>query len=1062
MTRTIFLGRHKSNDIIINHPTVSGRHAKIVVNDGEMFVEDLGSKNGTFVGEPPVRVTTQKINNDDRITLGDSLLPANALRDFLERTKNRQMEPGAIQLQKDSLLTFGRGNQADFPINQPLASAMHASVQVENGKVIVRDLGSANGTFVDGFRISKPVELSPGALVQFADHRYRLSENGDLLEPVRDIAYEIEVLGVHAEVGARKLLDDISLVIQPGEMVAIMGPSGAGKSTLLALLNGQMKPSFGKVRVGGYDIRNHSELFRGRIGYVPQDDILHAELTVWQALWYSAKLRLPKDMSDQEITSRIKEILSNLGLEGTENTRIGDQRTRGVSGGQRKRVNLALELLTDPPILILDEPTSGLSSTDTLSVMELLRKLADSGKTVLMTIHQPSLEAYQKFDAVAVIARDESTAQIGRLAWFGRAWPDAIDFFEPPKPGQGAPTSADGLLRGLSNRPVAEWTKAWENSATKSIWVDKRCLPQTPAPAGQNSPKPLHSDFIRQWFTLVHRGLSIKKAGGWGSLVQIIQAPLVGLLIGAVFSKVLLTEPATGDEWIGDSIKLATTMFVTSLAAIYFGCSCTAREIVTELPVYLRERMVGLSIPAYLFSKMTLLIGTSALQTSLLLGVVYWSCGFHCPWLALFPVLFMAGLAGGAIGLFLSAYCRTVEAAAGILPLLLLPMILLGGILVKLEELPGLTRPLASAIPSRWAFEGLFIPEAEARAKRKTISPITKPKQPSSQKQTDQEGDHATSKPLTGFNISSLLGKWLEIAAVFPVTTLVGEPEEQGEEPMIHFPEALNRHFILPGRRMIAEALKNGAKQAEVEIRRAKGEAEAKARSMETKFRTESEKRVLEIKNQFEIESTKKALEARKEFEAKSKTQSLKTREEIEARIREAKLDFETRSKNQAEKTQIEIEAKLKEARKDFEEKSAKQASSIREEIESKLRDAKKEFTERSANQATSTREEMEGKLRDAQNQFDLKFKAIEHRFEEEMLSLKGTVIHEAVAGVTPPTPLSIENGKNIRIEDMADSFFRKGEGRSPKNYPLGVLALMFMAGIIGTGTILKIRDRGN
>ncbi|MFM8703869.1 MAG: ATP-binding cassette domain-containing protein, partial [Planctomycetia bacterium] len=155
-------------------------------------------------------------------------------------------------------------------------------------------------------------------------------------------------------------------------------------------------------------------------------------------------------------------------------TRVGDQRKRGVSGGQRKRVNLAMELLTDPPILVLDEPTSGLSSTDALSVIDMLRKLADAGKTILVTIHQPSLDAFQKFDAVAVIARDASTGQIGRLAWYGRAWPDAVAFFEPPVPGTPPATNVDGLLRGLATRPVNDWVRQWQQSVAKSIWVDRR------------------------------------------------------------------------------------------------------------------------------------------------------------------------------------------------------------------------------------------------------------------------------------------------------------------------------------------------------------------------------------------------------------------------------------------------------------------------------------------------------------------------------------------------------------------------------------------------------------
>ncbi|MCK4684166.1 MAG: ATP-binding cassette domain-containing protein, partial [Pirellulales bacterium] len=245
------------------------------------------------------------------------------------------------------------------------------------------------GTFVNGRRIEGSVEIDSGALVQIADRRYRLSQDKQALVPIETKDDSIEAVNVEVSTGNGKrqktLIHDVSFVIQPGELVAVMGPSGAGKSTLLSIVNGQAVPSRGQVIIGGLDLHDHFELFRGRIGFVPQDDILHADLTVWQALWYAARLRLPADTTDAEIEARIKDVIHCLGLEGTEHTRVGDQRKRGISGGQRKRVNLAMELLTDPPILILDEPTSGLSSTDALAVIQLLRNLSNDGKTIIVT-----------------------------------------------------------------------------------------------------------------------------------------------------------------------------------------------------------------------------------------------------------------------------------------------------------------------------------------------------------------------------------------------------------------------------------------------------------------------------------------------------------------------------------------------------------------------------------------------------------------------------------------------------------------------------------------------------
>ena len=845
-TRIVLIGRAAGNDLVLRQPSVSARHARIVVGPDGMWVEDLGSRNGTFVGRPPRRVTRAPITLDDRLVFGDAALPEHALRDCLARTPARPPDEGVIHLDDAALVTFGRRADARVALDRPLVSALHAAVGVERGRVVVRDLGSMAGTFVDGRRIERPVEIGPGSLVQVGDRRFRLSADARALEPVDTSADSIEAVGVAVDAAGRRLLDDVSLVVEPGEMVAIMGPSGAGKSTLLSVLNGQLTPAAGRIVIGGLDLHEHFELFRGRIGYVPQDDILHADLTVWQALWYAARLRLPRDMSDDEIARRIREVLAQLGLQGTENTRVGDQRKRGVSGGQRKRVNLAMELLTDPPILVLDEPTSGLSSTDTISVLELLRSLADSGKTILVTIHQPSLEAYRKFDAVAVIARDASTRQVGRLAWFGRAWPDAIEFFEPQPPGAPHPTTADGLLRGLATRPVGEWVSRWRQSVAKSIWVDGRSGEHAARTGAARAPRPRPVERLSQWVTLVQRGLAVKASDRWNTAVLFLQAPLVGLLIAGVFSKVLRMEP-TVDTWPKVGVNMATMMFVTALAAIWFGSSATAREIVAEWPIYRRERMVGLSIVSYLASKAALLLVVAAVQAGLLLGIVAWACGVQSPWWHLFLVLYAAGLAGGALGLVVSATLRTTEAATAILPVLLMPMIVLGGVLVPLPDLPAVTRPLAAVMPSRWAFEALVVPEAQARPRIRAPRP-------------GETHSEAHAAPLR---------------RRVPVVLAAGG----------------RRRFILPGRQRIAEALEGAAGQAEQEMRKAQADVERKAAAMKREMEAEAERKAAEMRRQME----EKMQESQREFERKSTEMNTRIQEQVTGQI-QARMEEANRS----------------------------------------------------------------------------------------------------------------------------------------------------------------------
>jgi len=1111
--RIILLGRAPGNDLVVKAPSVSARHARVVVDDEGMWLEDLGSRNGTFVGVPPRRVERERIDVADTITLGDARLPATALEDLLTRTTAAAPGEGTIALDDAALLTFGRGASADVSLDRPLASALHASVSVERGRVVVRDLGSTHGTFVDGKRIERAVEISPGTVVQIADQRFRLAPDARSLEPLaggdRDT---IEADGVAVEASGRRLLEGVSLVVQPGEMVAIMGPSGAGKSTLLSVLNGQTVPAAGRLAIGGLDLHDHYDLFRGRIGYVPQDDILHADLTVWQALWYAARLRLPPDTTDTEIETRIHDVIHQLGLDGTEKTRVGDQRKRGVSGGQRKRVNLAMELLTDPPILVLDEPTSGLSSVDALSVIELLRKLADSGKTILVTIHQPSLEAFEKFDAVAVIARDDSTKQVGRLAWFGRAFPDSITFFEPQLSGSPPPTSVDGLLRGLSKRPVAEWVRHWESSVAKSIWVDRRAS----SPAGALPPRsrrlPRSTAPFTQWLTLVKRMIAVKVADGWGTAVLFAQAPIVGLLIAAVFSKVVRGTP-TPDTWPKIGVNMATTLFVTALAAIWFGCSSMAREIVTEWPIYRRERMVGLSIGAYVASKMTVLLGIAAIQCLLLLIAVAPACRIDSPWLWVFTMLYAAALAGGALGLLISATLRTTEAASGILPVLLLPMIVLGGILVPLADLPALTQPLAAAMPSRWAFEGLVVPEAALRprirlggappAPRSEPSPSTvdelapAPVAEASESQAPETPAPEPSPPQAPPSPAPALDETTGPPIAPAVFRLAGNG---GGHP-----------FILPGRRKIAEKLEEAAGQAKQELEKAKKMLEEKAQKIQADMRAEAEKKLADAKAEFEKKSADSAAKMKVEIEAKvaeakataqkeSEAAAERMKAEMEKRVKEAQEQVRRESAEAREQVRQEVEAKTADAKAEAQKESEETAARMRTEIEAKMEEARAAAERQSEEAGSAAKADVESRVKAIQAEFETKSREASARLEGKLRQMQETIEIErarmneslervraatektlvppagaqpvphdtSAAPATPPGDDAHPQAADALVHagpqgtppvDMAERFFGRERWRSPSTVPLAVLLGMFGAGIAGTALALRLRD---
>ena len=1038
--RLVFVGRDPDNDLPLRHPSISARHARIIIDADGMWLEDLGSRNGTFVGTQKRRVEREKITLDEQITFGEYILPRNALRDFLERTQPVAQDAGIVYLNESALVTFGRRKNADVYIDHPVASYLHASVSIEHGRVIINDLGSMTGTFVDGNRIEYPAEIKPGSLVQIANRRYRLSGDARSLEPVTTGADTIEAANVAVMAGGKRLLEGLSLVVNPGELVAIMGPSGSGKSTLLSVLNGTVVPTVGQIFIGGLDLHDHLDLFRGRIGYVPQDDILHPDLTVWQALWYAARLRLPTDTTRAEIVSRIQKVLAQLGLEGTEHTRVGDQRKRGVSGGQRKRVNLAMELLTDPPILILDEPTSGLSSTDALSVIGILRQLAGNGKTILVTIHQPGLDAFMKFDAVAVIARDSSTSQLGRLAYYGRAWPDAVQFFEPETSEGEMPVNAEGLLRGLARRPVLDWVRDWEKSVTKSIWVDRRSREHNQRTSRGVPPSPMPIARFRQWWTLIQRTVAVRLADRWGTAVLFLQAPIIGILVAAVFSMKLLSEPVSREEWGEVGIYMGVTMFVMALAAIWFGCSSTVREIVTEWPIYQRERMVGLSKFSYLASKTTVLLGVAGLQCALLLGIIAWSCGLQSSWSHLYVVLYAAALTGGGIGLFISASFRTPEAAAGVLPVLLLPMIMLGGILVPLGDQPRAIRILAGVMPSRWAFESLAVAEAQSRViltvkEREPERPVLKPGKP-------EAGAWQAVPALMGRNTLQASNRGAQIHRV----SYRGSDSPEECDPLGPFKGEAGKRFLLPGRQRIAEKLEEAVEKAGQEIKKAKESAESQSADIQKKMKAEFEKRSADVQELTREQIEKRLRDAQKEFELKLAEAQKNTRNGMEDKLREAEDNFKKQSNEAKKTTKEQLEKTLQETQAKFEKKSLDAELDIKNQMEKKLQETQAKFEKKSLDAELGTKKLIEAKLGDIKKDLETEQSRMKQLLEEK---LGGTIVAPGEA---------VPKGE-VR-QDMANHFFDPDKCRSPDSLPLAMLAGMFVACLAGTGAMLHWRDK--
>jgi ABC-type multidrug transport system ATPase subunit len=722
----VTIGRDPESVVRLDYPMISWNHARIVRAGNAFVIEDLQSTNGTSLNRIDNRITRSELQPTDDVYFGSYKMPASRLLAGKHITKGESAFQ-LVNFQGDHMV-LGRDPNCEYPLDFPMVSWRHAQFQRTAQGIVVEDLGSLNGTYVNGTRISGKVPVKPGDEVGLGSFRFQILEGGSIAKREYNGNVTIEVAGVTVDLpNGDRLLDPVSLTVFPSEIIALMGPAGAGKTTFLKTLNGYTPPASGRVLFNGYDLYQFYDQFRQQLGYVPQDDIVHAQLKVWEALYFSAKLRT--DLTDAEIHQRIDKVLNNLGISDKKDTIIGSPEKKVLSGGQRKRVNIALELINDTPVIFLDEPTSGLSSYDAENVVILLKKLAADGKTIITTIHQPSLDVFKQFDNLIMISRDRGGR--GALAYFGPAFPDSIEFFDPEgsraiKSQQGKDLSPEMLLSGLAKRGTADWVQSYDSSRMKQQFVMERSG-KVLSTAGQGGQSAKRGFGLGQWLTLVHRNFLLKTRDKVQSTILLIQAPLFAVLVGGVFRH--LHEPGLPDptEWQKYGGKIAGIEFLMVIAALWFGCNNVARDIVGEWTVYQRERMVSLKLPSYVFSKVAVAAVIGFLQCLTMLTIVTLMCHLKANFLETLALLFMSLMVGSSIGLCISSITETTEAAIAMLPLVLLPIVALGGGIQPIVRIPSPVKEITNVIPSRWAFEGVFLKEMKEshdRAENETAPPI--------------------------------------------------------------------------------------------------------------------------------------------------------------------------------------------------------------------------------------------------------------------------------------------------------------------------------------------------
>jgi ABC-type multidrug transport system ATPase subunit/pSer/pThr/pTyr-binding forkhead associated (FHA) protein len=658
----VTIGRGQDCEVILAFERVSRHHTRIAREGDGFVVVDLGSRHGTLLNGDAVGGDPRVLRSGDEIRVGEEVMRFLAGQET--RMASRELpvlETQAVRF-AGGRLTIGRDERNDLPLEHPNVSRFHAELVTQDGKVVVRDLGSRNGTWVDGELVEGAALIAAGSQISIGPYRLHF-DGAELVARDDRGAMRLAAVGVSVSVGDKQILAPMDLALEPGEFVAVIGESGAGKSTLLKALAGVDRHSGGEITINGEPLASRM----AEIGYVPQDDIVHRVLTVREALRYSARLRLPQDSSEEEIDAAVGRAVSELSLGEHADTLVGT-----LSGGQRKRAGVAAELLSRPSLLFLDEPTTGLDPGLETRMMELLRELADNARTIAVVTHATKNLAL--CDRVVVMARG------GRLAFHGSP-AEALAFF--------GVSDYDGIYAALHAAPPEEWAARF---ATER---------ETEAPAAPGAERPTRQRrILPQTRVLAHRYARLMLRDRRNLILLVGQAPVLAALEGAVFKSGAFDQVGGSP---GDSIQLLFLLVITS---IWFGAIASAREIVKERSVFEREAAIGTRLSAYVLSKVTVLAALVTVQVLLYAAVLFAIQPLHASGSDYAWVIGLAavtGWVGAAMGLLVSAVVTSEDQSMSVIPLALIPQLIFAGTIVPVARMTGAMKVVSATIFGQWS-----------------------------------------------------------------------------------------------------------------------------------------------------------------------------------------------------------------------------------------------------------------------------------------------------------------------------------------------------------------------
>ncbi len=684
---TVTFGRDDTNDIMIASDIVSRRHGHFTIKDGRCYITDDKSTNGTFVNGR--RVEQVELKDGDSIRIDDLSQAVVGGITIVFSDKNSGADWNTFPLEKN-VTKIGRDSKSDIVIDDPKVKPHAAEVQIVNGTQYMLLAQEENsGIIVNAERlIGKRCELHDEDVFTIGNTKFTYSK-GTLYYKRDKAGLSLEMVNIAKFVKQafhkdKKILDDTSMLIQPGDFVAIVGGSGSGKSTLMNCINGFDEPSVGKVLVNRRNLYEHYDELKDEIGYVPQQDIVHENLTLISMLRYVAKLRLPEGTSRAEREARVQEVLKTVEL-----SQHKDKLIRKLSGGQKKRASIAVELMSDPSLFFLDEPSSGLDPGTERTLMHTLKRMSNDGKTVIMITHNTN--NIHLCDKLIFLGAGGYVAFCGNPA-------DARSFFGIPK---------DQDLTDAYTM-VEQDPAGWEEKFNASPYNKTETMGEAAEPVltatekkerKKKFEKEHHKSFFHQFSVLAARYLNLIWNDKMRLLFFLIQGPLIAYLFSFV----------TVENTFKSYFNAQSMLFCLSCAGIWVGLMNSIQEVCKERNIVRREYMSDVRLSAYICSKLAIQTLLAIVQCGLMLTVFSLTIGlpdkgviFGNALIEMMITLVLITVSSSSLGLLVSSLVKNTDRAMVFAPILLIPQLLFSGILFNLD---GVTEIISWICVSRWGMQ---------------------------------------------------------------------------------------------------------------------------------------------------------------------------------------------------------------------------------------------------------------------------------------------------------------------------------------------------------------------